>query len=365
MALTDQQTEFPVIDSHIHLYAASHLKDLAWASTLPPSHVLNRQNSLQEYRLATKSCRNLLGFVFVETDRKSGLQEHEWEHAIEEIEFLTRIKSGIPVEGEGHTISDKSLLLGVVAWAPVPAGPQPLEAYLARADAALGPWKEEKLLRGYRYLVQDKPRGTQLQPEFNQSLHVLENSGCPTFDLGVDFRQGGHWQLLEAVEMLNNFYSSSTGSPRLKIIVNHLCKPNLQLTAQDAHSGHPDFTNWASCIQQLASFPTTYLKLSGLFSELPPQDPDAPTPILELVERTKPWIDAVFGAFGASRIMFGSDWPVCNVGGPGPDKAWAHWLGYVTAVLDDQKLSDGEKARVWAGTAAEAYDLGVIVVDST
>lgn len=358
MALADQQIDFPIIDSHIHLYAASHLKDLAWASTLPKDHVLSCQNSLDEYRAATKSCRNLLGFVFVETDRIAGLQDSEWDHAIEEVEFLTRIKSGTPIEGEGHTSTDKNLLLGIVAWAPVPASQASLETYLTRLNTTLSSCNQQTLLKGYRYLVQDKPLSTQLNPAFIQGLQTLEQSGPQTFDLGVDFRQGGHHQLLESIEMLHTLSSTSPSTSTLKIIINHLCKPNLHLTPQETPS-HPDFTNWSTSIRTLASFKQTYLKLSGLFSELPSQPPDSPTPIADLVAHTKPWLDVVFAAFGPRRIMFGSDWPVCNVGGPGREKAWGHWVEFVGAVLEDQGLDSEGKGRVWAGTAVEGYGLDV------
>jgi L-rhamnono-1,4-lactonase len=55
--------------------------------------------------------------------------------------------------------------------------------------------------------------------------------------------------------------------------------------------------------------------------------------------------------------MFGSDWPVCNVRGPGDAKAWKHWRAVVEALLKEQGLSDQEKDRIWYGTAEEAYKL--------
>ena len=33
--VADKQIDFPIIDSHIHLYAEAHLQDLAWAPSLP------------------------------------------------------------------------------------------------------------------------------------------------------------------------------------------------------------------------------------------------------------------------------------------------------------------------------------------
>lgn len=73
----------------------------------------------------------------------------------------------------------------------------------------------------------------------------------------------------------------------------------------------------------MANFEGTYMKISGGFSELPPirrwEHPGSTDWVVELL---KPWTDAVFDAFGPSRIMFGSGWPVCNVGGPGVELSW-------------------------------------------
>lgn len=111
----------PIIDTHIHLYSSSDITNLAWAVDLPQDHCLSKGNNVQEYRAAAKSS-SLLGFVFVETDRKSGLDDQEWRHPLEEVEFLARIAKGTPLQGEAFLPSDKDLVLGIIPWAPVPAG---------------------------------------------------------------------------------------------------------------------------------------------------------------------------------------------------------------------------------------------------
>ncbi|KIV86620.1 hypothetical protein PV11_02220 [Exophiala sideris] len=343
--------DFPIIDSHIHLYAASHLPGLNWTADLPPDHVLKRQNSVNEYKKTTQSRPHLRGFVFLETDRKSGLSEHEWQGPFDEVDFLTRIVRGTPRDGEGHTAEDTKLVLGIVPWAPVPAGPEVLARYVKQVQQRC----EEKwtLVKGFRYLVQDKPAGLMLQPQFIEGLQWLGDAGF-SFDLGVDARSGGLHQVHEACEMMDRVYSGKT---LLKIIINHLCKPNLRLTASEALGGHPDFDSWKWCVEKIASFNRAYMKLSGMFSELPPQREGSPADIASLVEQTKPWIDVVFTAFGPSRIMFGSDWPVCNVGGPGTEASWRHWHALINAILGSQGLNPEEKARVWSETAVEAYNI--------
>ena len=349
-----QQNLYPIIDSHIHLYAETHLPDLSWAPSLPDGHILKRQNSVEQYCAATAQTR-VSGFIFVETDRKSSLSEDDWSHAIEEIKFLRRIKSGSPVPGEGHGAQHKSLLLGAVVWAPIGAPVPVLQKYLQTCGVIQDLESKNGLIKGFRRLLQDKPSGTALTSDFVDGLLYIEELGVKTFDLGVDDRQGGHWQLLETVTMLERFYTRSTG--KLKFVINHFCKPNLRNDRTDK-----DFKAWKAAMQRLSSFPTTYMKFSGLFSELEPQSEDEPTPIESLVEITRPYVDVIFENFGAKskidscRVMFGSDWPVCSVGGPGAG-SWQHWRKLVEAMLNDQNLDSIDIRRIWADCANEVYDL--------
>ncbi|KIY01912.1 uncharacterized protein Z520_02050 [Fonsecaea multimorphosa CBS 102226] len=345
-----------IVDSHIHLYAASHIPSLNWTGDLAEDHPLNRQNSLDEYRAATGNrSQELRGFVFLETDRKSGLRDTEWQDALEEVDFLVRIARGSPREGEGHRPEDARLVLGIVPWAPVPAGEEGVASYVRQVQVRAGEdaWP---LIKGFRYLVQDKPAGTMMQAKFIQGLQWLGRHGL-TFDLGVDARSGGMHQLQEACAMMERVYAGGKDGPR--IIINHCCKPNLRLSAQEAlaSNGHSDFAEWKDCIEQMAQHQSTYMKLSGLFSELPEQDETRPTDVAALVEWTRPWVDVVFQAFGPSRIMFGSDWPVCNVGGPGVVKSWSHWHDLVEAILASQNLTAEEQAQIWSGTAIQAYGI--------
>ena len=345
-----QSSQVPIIDSHIHLFAESHLPRLSWAGELPSGHVLKRGNTVSTYKDATVGAQNLAGFVFLETDRFSGLSEDQWEDALAEAEFLSRIAQGKPLEGEGHVPSDAKLCLGVVPWAPVPAGPDALAKYMARVWS-LYPGEYKETVKGVRYLLQNKPPQVMLQADFVAALQWLGDNDL-SFDLGIDARSTGLYQLEETCTMMKQVYSSNS---KLRIVINHFCKPNLHLTEDDVRKENTDFVQWKKHIEQMASYKTTYMKLSGFFSELPEQSPDEPSKITDLVTRVKPWVSVVLQAFGSNRIMFGSDWPVCNVGGPGPNKSWQHWHDLVTALLSDLDLSVDDIARIWHGTAAEAY----------
>lgn len=193
----------PIIDSHIHLYPASEIDQLSWAT---PDHPLARQHSVAEYRAATAgSTQPVRGFVFVETDRRHDLEAGArdgsgWTDPLAEVAWLRRIAAGEPREGEGHTAGDAALCAAFVPWAPLPSGAAALERYLERAQEAAGAtWSK---VRGVRYLLQDKPDGTALGAGFVESLQLLGRRGL-VFDVGVNQHARGRIQLEETVEMID------------------------------------------------------------------------------------------------------------------------------------------------------------------
>ena len=223
----------PIVDSHIHLFPESHLNTFTWYT---PSSPLGSQHSVSEYRQAAKSSSTepraqdptstyLKGFVFLETDRISSLSPEGWNHALDEVSFLTRIATGNPIAGEGHEPADRDLCLAIVPWAPVPAGPVALRRYLAHVRERTVSDDVWKRIAGVRYLVQDKPAGTMLEDGFVEGVKYLGQVGL-TFDLGVDARQGGIWQLDEAVQMLQRvFGDGDKAGTELKIVISMFCCP--------------------------------------------------------------------------------------------------------------------------------------------
>lgn len=106
----------------------------------------------------------------------------------------------------------------------------------------------------------------------------------------------------------------------------------------------------------MATFPNTYMKLSGAFSEIP----SVPTTSQEdIINTLEPWTNVVLDTFGPGRIMFGSDWPVCNVGGGGNNVTWSRWRDIVESLLQRRGVGEQEIKGVWGGVAAKAYGVDV------
>ncbi len=85
---------------------------------------------------------------------------------------------------------------------------------------------------------------------------------------------------------------SRTGHGRF--VLDHLAKPLIK-----GGSLRP----WEHGMRELGTFPNVFCKLSGLVTE---DDWQNWKP-----EHIAPYMDVAFESFGPSRLMIGSDWPVC------------------------------------------------------
>lgn len=57
--------------------------------------------------------------------------------------------------------------------------------------------------------------------------------------------------------------------------------------------------------------------------------------------------------------MFGSDWPVCNVGGPKGEKGnWGFWVRVVGRALEERGVGGDGEEGVWSRAGERAYGLG-------
>lgn len=127
--------------------------------------------------------------------------------------------------------------------------------------------------------------------------------------------------------------------PGGRFVLDHLGKP-VVTAAGPCPDGAPG--RWATGIRDLAAAGDTAVKLSGMVTEVPAgRDPS----IL-----LTPYADLVLDAFGADRVMVGSDWPVCLL------TADYH---EVLALADTlvAHLSAAEAAQVTGTTATRVYAL--------
>ncbi|KAI0009834.1 amidohydrolase 2 [Xylariaceae sp. FL0662B] len=342
--------EIPIIDAHIHLYPESEVETLNWCT---PEHPLAKQHSVEEYRAATEGSTPK-GFIFIETDRKHDLEAGAkdgtgWKYPLMEVSWLKRIATGQPKAGEGHTAADASLCAAYVPWAPIPSGPAVLEKYLELVKQEAGDsWPK---VRGFRYLLQDKPNGTMLRDDFIESLKLLGRRGF-VFDLGVDQHNRGRTQLEEVVEMIDRAHDGVPEDQRVTFIINHMCKPDLTVYNVQTDTS---FIAWRTAMFTLSKCSRTYMKLSGAFAEMPESLRQRPAE--DVFDALSPWLSVVLAAFGPARIMFASDWPVCAVGVEDGDGAWKKWKKVVDRLCWMASYEDDERRWIWGDTAVKAYGI--------
>lgn len=222
-----------LLDSHVHLWPPSATTSTAHAWMTPATHPLARRHSIAEYRACTSSPPP--AFVYIETDRSLpsptpplpaplpapgstaawAALERELEtwaaQPVAELRFLRRVVAGAPDEraDEGFAPADSALLAGVVAWAPLRVPAAVFRLYLRLAERIVGREAWGRVV-GFRCLLQGmreegEMRGVALGEAWVGNLVGLGSGRGGrgwAFDVGVDSRSGGVWQVEVAAEMV-------------------------------------------------------------------------------------------------------------------------------------------------------------------
>lgn len=128
----------------------------------------------------------------------------------------------------------------------------------------------------------------------------------------------------------------------------HLSKPDFELNLSDSR-----FQAWKTGMEQLSQY-KVFIKISGFFSELPP---DSYKDIDRCVDQVIPWVQTILDLFTVDRIVWGSDWPVCKFGA-GCD-ALQHWLDLTDKLTKKLQLCDLDKQKFLSENSKIVYRLSV------
>lgn len=204
-------------------------------------------------------------------------------------------------------------VVGVVGWIALDDP--------ATAARQLEEYADHPKFRGVRQLTHIDPRADILSlPTVRRSLAVLADAGLP-FDVPDAWPRD-----LAAVADL------AADLPDLVVVVDHLGKPPRGRAA--------DLGAWEADLRKVADRPNTVAKVSGLQQPGQPFTTDALRPVL----------DIALDAFGASRLMYGGDWPMTVTDG-GYQRHWQVIRDLVS------ELSASERAQLFGGTASTIYGL--------
>jgi L-fuconolactonase len=119
--------------------------------------------------------------------------------------------------------------------------------------------------------------------------------------------------------------------PELRMVVDHAAKPPLR-------SG--DLSEWRHDMTTIARGTHAVCKLSGLVTEAGSANPAI----------LAPCVDHLLEAFGPRRLMWGSDWPVCEL-----VCSYDEWSQASDMLL--VRLAPSERAQIYSATARETYGI--------
>jgi L-fuconolactonase len=228
----------------------------------------------------------------------------------------------ILVEGGRCDVDEARLLLGYLPDIPEVAG---VVAWADPASPALG-----EIIAGYRALpgggrlagIREQNQGFEDpgyldRDDVRRGLRIIGDAGL-AFDLCI------------RADQLAAAARAARELPSVRFVLDHLGKPAIR---------DGGFASWAADLAALAESPNVTAKLSGLATEASWKSWTA--------DDLRPYVEEALRLFGAERLMFGSDWPVCLLATP-----YASWVSVLTSILPPDA-----RAMIFGGTAARAYHL--------
>ncbi|CAO3593880.1 unnamed protein product [Absidia cylindrospora] len=216
----------------------------------------------------------------------------------------------------------------VVAFAPVDQG-EHVRPYLRLLQRLVG----KDLLRGVRYLLQDG--GVDMtSANFLEGIRILgEEEFGLLFEMVIDCHR--------SPEQFPALIQVVAQCPSVSFVLDHMAKPPCHVSSDTAA-----FTHWATCMQQLASYPNVVAcKVSGLITEVENNER------LISAHHLGPFVQVAKDAFGMDRLIFGGDWPVCEANGG----TWQQWVDVLQEIV--QAWEPEEQTRLFVTNAQRCYNL--------
>ncbi|KAI9019215.1 hypothetical protein CLU79DRAFT_759196 [Phycomyces nitens] len=213
----------------------------------------------------------------------------------------------------------------IVAYAPVHQGKY-VATYLDLLTRLVG-----SRLRGVRHLIQDPlldPDRVRC-PDFVAGVQCLASFGL-SFDLNINCNQTPQ-QFPPLITLVQK-------CPGVLFVLDHMAKPPC-----DSKPGEERFEFWREHMVLLAKQPNVVCKVSGLVTETQTWT----------AEQLGPFVETAREAFGADRIMFGGDWPICNLA-----VKWQTWVELLSIITQD--WPDQDKHKLFVTNAAKSYQLSLV-----
>ena len=319
------EPELPIVDPHHHLWERA-----GW------------NYMLDDLLVDTGSGHNIVGTVFVQCRSMHRADGPEAFRPVGETEFVNGVAAMSASGGYGPA----RICAGIVGNADLRNGAATdavLEAHIRagggrfRGIRHITAWDGDPELMNPAYAP---PPGLMFDAAFRQGFACLAPLNL-TFDAWLY-----HPQIGDVAALARAF-------PNTGICLNHIGGP----LAIGSYAGKRAevFAQWSAAIRDLAGCPNVVVKLGGMAMRINGWDfherADPPSSV-DLAAAWKPYVDVCIEAFGASRCMFESNFPV-DKGSYGYQAFWN------ACKILAKGASASEKADLFCGTASRFYRLGV------
>jgi predicted TIM-barrel fold metal-dependent hydrolase len=321
------EPELPIVDPHHHLWQRP-----GW------------RYMFEDLLLDTGSGHNIVATVYMEARSMYREKGPEEMRPVGETEFA----NGVAAMSATGIYGKTRVAAGIVGHADLTLGSrvEPVLSALMRAGG--------ERFRGIRHGVSWDADPSIVSPAspvrpglladktFREGFAVLSRLGL-SYDVSLY-----HPQIKDVADLAGAF-------PNTRIVVNHVGG----VLGIGAYRGKRDevFSRWKASIKTLAAHPNVYVKLGGLGQGYTGLgfDGEAEPPSSEMVAaRFRPYVETVIEAFGASRSMFESNFPVDKI-------SYSYPVFWNACKLMAKGASSSEKADLFAGSAARCYRLDAIL----
>jgi L-fuconolactonase len=296
-------SDIPIIDCHQHLWDLDKFK-LPW---IKPGTLLGRSYVMSDY-LAAIEGTGIKQAVYMEVDVDPSQQQAEAEYLIE-----------ICKTGEAPTIA------AVVSGRPAS---EAFETYVAQFNGS-------PYIKGIRQVLHGggTPASYCLSDAFVRGIRLLGESGL-SFDLCLRPKELSDGAKLAEKCSETRFIVDHCGNADPEAFLKK-ADPRLK----DSKIQH-DADQWRRDIERLAAHENVICKISGIIARVP--KPWA-------AEDLAPIVNHCLDSFGPSRVVFGSDWPVCLNGAP--LREWVSSLKQIIAArpaMEQRQLLNENAARFYS-----------------
>lgn len=201
---------------------------------------------------------------------------------------------------------------GVVGWVDLKS---------SQLEQRLTYYNSTKKMKGFRHVIHDEEDvDFMIHPDFLRGIGMLNKFNF-TYDILIYPKH-----LANTLTLVRKFAEQP-------FVIDHMAKPNIR---------ERKIEDWQGELTKIAACENVYCKISGMVTEAKWGKWSK--------EDFAPYLDTIVKLFGTNHLMYGSDWPVCNL-----SATYNDMFGIVSDYFS--RFSKGEQEKIFGANAAQFYRL--------